>query len=600
MAMKVIRESRDDLVTRVRLLIFVVLGLLGGVGVGFWSVQVVRGDYYRELAESNRLRRLSVRAPRGLIYDRHGRPLVENIPSYQLFLDRSRAPDLDESLAFASRILERPVGALAEHLDGFRNVPDFRPVLLAQRLSLAQVARFGVESLEHPEFEIEVEHLRLYRHGTQTGHVLGYLGQASDEELERFPDLYSPGDLVGKRGIEEAFDPLLRGSDGHRVVVVDSRGKVLEQYGRVEAESGKDLVLTLDLELQQAAERQMRDKVGAVVALDPSDGEILALHSSPSYNPNHFAHGMTREEWARLVAIEHDPLQNRTIQNAHSPGSVFKIVMAAAGLAEGVIDGGDRVYCRGSTVIYNHRFRCWRRGGHGSVNLEEALAGSCNIFFYHLGKTLGIETIAHYARVFGLGQATGIELGGEKAGLVPDRAWSLAERGHIWFPGETISLAVGQGPLLVTPLQVARMTAVVASDGRLVQPHLVRGTHAEDPAELDLSPDLLDEIRRGLTAVVNDRTGTAYWSGRLRRVEIAGKTGTVQVVGQLSRKEPEEIPFELRNHAWFVSFAPADDPELVVVVFVEHGGSGAEAAAPIARALYDEYFRKEAPIARLR
>ncbi len=587
--MKVIREHREPLVQRVRALAWAVAILLVAVGGGFWSVQVVSGDRYRALADNNRLRRLPLEAPRGLIYDRHGVPLVENVPGYGLRLDRSRTESLERTLGFVTEVLDVPRKELEARLAEARDVPEFQPVLLARRLNLGQVARIGVANLEYPELEVEVEHLRLYRHGFQTSHVLGYLGRVSEDELQRHPDLYDRDDLVGKRGVEEVYDRWLRGEDGRVVVVVDSRGRVIEEYGREEPRAGKDLHLTLDLALQQAAERQLRDRVGAIVALDPATGEVLAMVSSPAFDSNAFVRGLTEEEWQALLQARHNPLQNRALQNTHSPGSLFKIVLGSAGLAEGVISEHKRVHCPGSTRIYGRRFHCWKAGGHGWVDLEEALAGSCNVYFYELGKELGVDRIADYARRFGLGQPTGLRLQGEVSGLVPDPEWSLRTRGHPWFPGETISLAVGQGPLLVTPLQLARATAALANGGRLVRPTLVQGMIQEPLVErLNVPSSALDAVRRGLRAVVNDPKGTAYWSGRLPDVEIAGKTGTAQVVGERVRaSERDDVPFEKRTHAWFASFAPADDPKLVVVVFIEHGGAG-----PVAKALYESWFSR--------
>jgi penicillin-binding protein 2 len=587
--MRAVREYRTELVGRVRTLTLLVAAALVAIAAGFWFVQLVQGGYYGELAENNRLRQLPVRAPRGLIYDRDGRPLVENVPSYTLLLDRSRAADLDASMAFAAAALDRPLERLADELAKAHGQAEFVPVPVARNLTLAQVARFSATGLEHPEFEVVAGQLRLYRHGWQTSHVLGYIGEVSEADLARG---YDSGDLVGKEGVELTYDRRLRGADGERVVVVDSRGKILEEHRREPARPGAPLHLTLDLELQQAAERLMRDKVGAVVALEPSSGEVLALVSSPAYDPNQFARGLEPEEWRALVDNPDKPLQDRAIHNAHSPGSVFKIVMASAGLAEGVIDAHARVYCQGSTTIYNHRFGCWKAGGHGWVDLHRAIRESCNVYFYHLGQKLGIERIARWSRAFGLGTPTGIDLRGEKSGLVPDPDWSREVRRTPWYPGETISVAIGQGSLLVTPVQMARMVAAVANGGRLIEPHLVRGEVAEAP-RLPLSPETLDAVRRGLEAVVNEPGGTAYWVARVPGADIAGKTGTVQVVARTPGVRGEDLPYALRNHAWFVSFAPADHPRLVLVVFVEHGGAGSSGAAPIAKALYEKYFQAE-------
>jgi len=585
-----VREHREDLVRRLPALRLTYLIVVVLIAACYWFVQVVHGSFYRERAENNRLRKASIRAPRGLIYDRHGRLLVENIPSYRLLFDRSRSLDVEASIRFAAQTLEKPARDLQRALDRSREASAYKPVPLAEDLSLAQVARFSVETLEHPEFEIDVEHLRLYRHGLTTAHVLGYLGEATESELGATAGALSPGDLVGRRGIESKQDSLLRGRDGERVVVVDSHGRLRAEHGIRQAVSGQDLKLTLDLDLQQEAARYFADRVGAAIAMDPRSGEILALVSSPSYDPNVFARHLERGAWQKIVDAPNDPLQNRTIQNSYAPGSVFKVVVAVAGLEEGVVDEDDRHFCRGATRIYNRRFRCWKQAGHGSVNLHQAIQNSCDVFFYHLGQKLGVEKIAHYARLFGLGDTTGIDLAGEKRGLVPDLDWSLRARATPWWPGETISVAIGQGPLLVTPLQVASMMAVIANGGYRVEPHLVARDSPAPQHKVAVARESLEVVRQALWAVVNDRGTGAI--ARLENVEIAGKTGTAQVVAQKKRIDSSELPFEQRDHAWFGSFAPAESAELVVVVFVEHGGKGSVQAAPLARIIYEKYFSR--------
>ncbi len=559
------------------------------IATGYWFAQGVNGDYYRELAENNRLREHAIVAPRGLIFDRKGLPLVENVPSYNLFLDRSLSASPPASLQFAAPILEQQSELLAKVLDRYRSVPTFQPVRLAEGLSLAQVSRFGVEHLEHPEFEMEVEHLRLYRHAHQTAHVLGYLGEVTSDELRRLGEPYRGGDLLGKQGLEGVYENLLRGAAGHRVVVVDSRGRQVEEHQRSFGRAGGDLRLTLDLALQQEAARLLEDHVGAIVAMDPRDGNVLAMVSSPSFNPNHFARRLGREEWLALIDNPHHPLQNRAIQNTYPPGSLFKLVMAVAGLKEGVVRPQDTVVCRGAAKFYGQRRRCWWRSGHGTVNLHDALERSCDIYFYQLGQKLEIDAIARYARLFGLGSSTGIDLRGEKKGLVPDTQWSLNFRRERWYPGETLSVAIGQGPILTTPLQIAVMTAAVANGGRRLQPRLVESDQPQIEEDLKIEPRHMELVRRSMYSVVHGKKGTAKVA-HVAGFEISGKTGTVQVVHQESWTRSESLPPELRDHAWFTSFAPFDEPRLVVVVFVEHGGTGSRAAAPLARAMYEKFF----------
>ncbi|MDX1382144.1 MAG: penicillin-binding protein 2 [Thermoanaerobaculia bacterium] len=583
------QERRRRLVVRTWQLAAVAGFLFGVVLIGYWWAQVVRGSYYRELAENNRLREEPIQGPRGLILDRRGRPLVENVPSYHLLIDRSRTADLGASVHFLAGILGQSPEEVEARLASYSGVPSFRPVLMGEDLTLEQVAAVEAQNLEHPELEIQVLQRRFYRHGNQIAHVMGYLGEASEDDLARRSGLRR-GDLLGVKGVERTYDSLVRGVDGERVVVVDHRGKLIREQGRVAARPGRDLQLTLDLDLQQEAERFFEGKVGSAVAMDPRTGEILAMVSSPSYNPNAFARRLDSSEWRAIVDDEHKPLQNRAIQNAYPPGSVFKIVTAVAALEEGIVSPDDTVFCGGAARIYNHRFRCWKRGGHGSVNLRQALQHSCDVFFYHLGPKLKIDRIAEWARRMGLGRATGIDLAGEKSGLVPDLQWSLRVRKTIWYPGETVSVSIGQGPLLVTPLQVAVLLAAVANGGEIVTPHLVKDL--APPAEarhLHLGEATLTEVRRALQAVV-DGGGTGK-AARVEGLTVAGKTGTAQVIHQETHIDSADLPYRFRDHAWFASFAPVEEAELVVVVFVEHGGHGSSAAAPLAKLLYERHFR---------
>lgn len=585
-----VREHRQVLRQRIPRLRLLFIALICLVGIRFWFVQAVRGDYYRELAENNRMRTVVLEAPRGLIHERHGNLLVENVPAYNLIIDRTRSADVDRSLAFAAGTLERPVAELLEVLGRQAGKSFFQPVLIAENLSLSQVARFSATALEHPEFEIEVGHLRLYRYGPTTAHLLGYLGEVTEEEIARHESSYRSGELVGRKGIEQAFNGQLRGVDGERIVIVDSRGRPKEDYRLEPSDPGQRLDLSLDLDLQQEAARYFEGKAGAAVALDPQTGEILMLLSAPSYNPNLFSRRLDREAWRELIEEPEHPLQDRALQSTYSPGSVFKIIMAVAGLTDGMITPESKVYCPGATKIYNRRFRCWKRGGHGWMKLREAIKESCDVYFYHLGKDLGISRIAHYARLFGFGRITGIEIEGEKAGLVPDPQWSLETRGTPWYPGETISVAIGQGPVLVTPLQMATMMAAVANGGYRAIPHVARQGRALSELEpIGVEREALDAVRDALMAVVMEK-GTGA-RAHVPGLEIAGKTGTVQVVRQATWIKSEDLPYPQRDHAWFASFATAGDKQLVVVVFVEHGGKGSQAAAPLAKKLYEIYFR---------
>jgi penicillin-binding protein 2 len=584
--MAALREHRAILVLRLRVLGTAQLVLLAGILLAYWLVQVSEGAAYRELADHNRLRRAPLLAPRGLILDRRGRVLVENAPSYSLLLRRDATTDAAASLAFAASRLARPAADLEAAFASQSSNPRFRPVLLAEELSLADVAAFELTRLEHPEFEVRVDPHRLYRLDSDLAHVLGYIGAARPEDLAREPSA-TPDDLFGRGGVERSYDHSLRGHNGEQVLVVDSRGRPMEVARRIEPEPGDDLRLTIDLELQQEAERAIGERRGAVVAMDPRNGAVLVMLSSPSFNPNLFSRRLDRSTWQDLVADPGHPLQNRAIRSAYPPGSPFKVVMGAAAIAERAMGLDERVYCGGQITLHGRRRRCWKQAGHGPMDLHAAIQNSCNVYFYVLGERLGIERIARYARLFGFDRTSGIDLEGERAGLVPDPAWKMAVRRTPWYAGETVSVSIGQGALLATPLQMARMTGVIASRGWLATPHLRLDTTIAPPVRTNLDVTSLDRIALAMEAVVAGGTGA---SARLPGVRVGGKTGTVQTVHQATWTDNEELPEEHRDHAWFVSFAPVEKPELVVAVFVEHGGKGSQAAAPIARAIYERYF----------
>jgi len=553
----------------------------------YWYFQIVRSEHYWRLAENNRLRVLRLEAPRGLIYDRSGQLLVENVPSFRLLIDRSLSADLEASLVFAANILDRDGEGLGESLQRYRGAPRDVPVLLAEELELNQVALFEVAIPEHPEFEIAATRRRLYRYGDQVAHLLGYLSEPTAAEQERDPTLVA-GDMIGRSGVEQLRDRELRGAAGERTVVVDSRGRVAASgdVDRTDARAGESVTLTIDLELQQEAQKLLEGKVGSIVALDPRDGAVRAMVSSPSFDPNGFAGRLNQEDWERIVGAPNKPLQNRAIHNAYPPGSVFKIAMAVAALADGLIDPKEEVYCGGSTRLYDRRWRCWQARGHGRLDLRGALQHSCDIYFYRQGRKMGIERIARYARMLGLGRRTGIEFPAEREGLVPDPEWSLTSRGLPWYPGETISVAIGQGPVLTSPLQIAVMTAAVANGGFLVRPHVLEGG-ARPPEPTGVDAEVIAFVTEALTNVVADGTGRA---ASTPIVQVAGKTGTAQVIAQATWTRSEDLPFEHADHAWFTSYAPVEAPQLVVVVFVEHGGRGSEAAAPLARRMVETYF----------
>jgi penicillin-binding protein 2 len=595
-----VRENRRELskrIERVRL----------GVGIAFaalascyWYVQIVRGDYYFALSENNRIRSVRINAPRGYVLDRQGAVLVDNEPAYTLHLYRKETKNLDESIDFAARILNLPREQVHARVERGLRDPEFLPIPIAENLGIEEVAAIEARVPEHPEFAITVSQRRLYSHGTSAAHALGYLSEASAVQIRAAESGYRMGDWIGQKGIEGAYERLLAGVDGERQVIVDSHGHEITEERRVEARPGQNLYVTIDYELQKIAEEYFRERVGSAVAMDPRTGEILALVSSPSYDPNWFTRRVSSREWSTLLSDPHHPLQNRAIQNAFSPGSVFKIFEAYGALSLGLVDPDQKVFCPGHATFYGRTFQCHRKEGHGWVALRDAIKMSCDVYFYTLGRRLGIDHIAEIARGFGFGQMTGIDLPYEKEGLVPSEEWARDKRHARWYPSETISVAIGQGPVLVTPIQIARGLSALVRGGKLPTPHLflasqdpATGEHlryrAESKMGLPLAPDKAAIVMNGMWAVLNEPGGTAF-SSRVPGVQAGGKTGTVQVIGRETVIKAGAERKSLGDHAWFAGFAPIDDPQMVVVVFVENGGHGGSVAAPLAKELFLHRF----------
>jgi penicillin-binding protein 2 len=541
-------------------------------------------------------------APRGYVLDRHGSILVDNQPGYTLYLYRREARNLADSVDFAAGVLKVPREQVRARVQRGLHDPEFLPITVAENLGIEDVAAIEARAPEHPEFVITVAQRRLYTLGTAAAHALGYLSEASPEQIKGLESDYRLGDWMGQKGIEGSYEKLLAGVDGQRRVVVDSHGREITEEERVEARPGQNVFLTLDLGLQRIAETFFQDKVGSAVAMDPKTGEILALVSSPSYDPNWFTRRVSASEWAGLLGDPHHPLQNRAIQNAFSPGSVFKIYLAYGALAQGLVDPEQRVFCPGQATFYGRVFHCHKKEGHGWVNLRDAIKVSCDVYFYNLGRRLGIDRIAEISRAFGFGSATGIDLPFEKSGLVPSEEWALQKRHARWYPSETISVAIGQGPVLVTTLQVARGLSALVNGGRLPTPHLFLASQdprtgaalryqVETRAGMPLDSSRAAIVLNGMWAVVNEPGGTAFAS-RVPGLAVGGKTGTAQVVGRQAVIRAGADRSKLADHAWFAGFATVEDPKLVVVVFVENGGHGGASAAPLAQQLFAKQFGK--------
>ena len=595
-----VRENRRELSSRIEIARLAVGGVFAILAFSYWYVQIARGDYYFELSENNRIRSVKLTAPRGYVLDRNGSVLVENEPAYSLQLYRREAKNVRASVDFVVGLLGLPADQVQARLERARRYPEFVPIPIAENLTLEEVAEVEARALEHPEFAISVSQRRLYKRGNSAAHVLGYLAEATPDQIRASANAYGLGDWIGQKGIESSYEKLLGGTNGERRVIVDSHAREIKEESRLESRPGQNLFLTIDRELQAIAEESFADKVGSAVALDPRTGEILALVSSPSYDPNWFTRRVTSEEWSSLLSDANHPLQNRAIQNMYSPGSVIKIFLAYGALALGEVDPNARVFCPGYATFYGRTFRCHRKGGHGWVDLRNAIKVSCDVYFYNLGRRLGVDRIAEIAHAFGFGEPTGLDLAHEKAGLVPSEEWARTRRGARWYPSETISVAIGQGPVLVTPLQVARAVSGLIEGGRLPTPHLFLASQdprtgvrlrydAPSRKSLELDPRRLALVKDGMWAVMNEPGGTAFGS-RIPGLEAGGKTGTVQVAGRNAVLRAGVDRSAIEDHAWFTAFAPMNDPKIVVVVFVEHGGHGGAAAAPIARRLLAKYF----------
>jgi penicillin-binding protein 2 len=573
-----------------------------------WYLQIQQGDYYSELADSNRVRYLEIAAPRGNIYDRRGREIVTNRPSFNVVWIRENNKIDDEWLKSLTKILGQDASTLLEKIRKMSGVPGHIPVRLAEDIDWETVARIENNRMYLPEIKIEVVPLRIYHYGNLASHLIGYLGEINKKELENADrELYRGGDLIGKMGLERLRERDLRGEKGRDFMEVNALGFEQRNLKGDEPLPGRDLQLTLDVELQKIAEDSMAadNRAGAVVAMEVNTGRMLVLASAPTLNINEFVGGISHKAWNEMLNNPLHPLVNKLVQGQYPPGSTYKPVTAFAGLAEGVITPDTTFYCPGHYRFGNRTYRCWKHSGHGPVNLKRALAESCDVYFYQVGQRLGVDRLAKYAKMFGLGSESGIEMEHEKPGLIPTSAWKRKRYGKPWMEGETLSVAIGQGFDLTTPVQLAMMTSVVANGGILYKPGVVEQVRDPDGKKVEsFTPEILLRlagqgrnlklVREGMIEAVNSRHGT----GREAQVDAAhgiivgGKTGTAQVVRlkQYKHLKEENIPYEFRDHAWFTCFAPAVNPEIVVTVLVEHGLHGGSAAAPIAAKILNRYF----------
>ena len=567
----------------------------------FWKLQILDFQVFWQKSEANRIREIVVPPQRGLIRDRNGVVLAKNIASFKASLIRENCKDYEDSCLRISELLDLEPDVLKERVEKYKSLALFQPIVVKDNLTYEEVARIKSRQYELPELIVQSEPKRNYPFGTLASHVLGYLQEISPAEMEM--DQYKTrrmGDLIGKTGLEKQYEDSLVGTEGKILEIVDSVGREIGEVSKIDPIRGNELHLTLDFDLQKEAEEILDGREGAVIVMKPDTGEILAMASYPNFDPNKFINRFTPEEWVDLINSPEYPLENRVIRGLYSPGSLFKPCILLAGLDQSVVNDSTTFVCRGSIIIYGHPFACWKADGHGIVNLYSAIQHSCNIYFYQLGKRIGIEEIARYARMLGMGSPTHIDLPGEKAGLVPDSEWKRRVRDEPWYPGETISVSIGQGPLLVTPLQIAVYTAQIANRGLSVTPYL----HAKEIHESQeitrrqeninvrspIPEVYFEKVIQGMWQSVNDR-GTSVLA-RVRDFDVCGKTGSAQVVGKATAEKLAKQNIEIKTHSWFSGFAPKDKPEIVVSLIVEYGGGGGATAAPSARELFELYREK--------
>ena len=596
-----------------KILIFAILVVVSFLclWMRIWYLQILKWQYLTGLSEDNQVRIVALPAIRGMIKDRNGETLVSIRPAFNLYLTPEDAWNLDSSLDKLAQRISLDREKLKKKISQTKS---FKEVLIKGDIPREEVAFVEENNMSLPGIRIRAEPLRNYVFNNLASHTLGYLGEISKASLERLKDpAYRQGDFVGKNGLENIYESLLRGKKGYKEVEVDVSGRELKTLRKLSPESGNNLILTLDVKIQEELEKLMTETAeqnmnGSVVVMKVQTGEIIAITSKPSFDPNKFATGISPKNWRDLVTDEWHPLQNRSIHGQYPPGSTYKIVTAIAGLGEGVIKPDTSIFCPGHFKLGRGRYRCWKKSGHGFMNLHDALVQSCDVYFYTIGHRLGIDTIAKYAKRFGLGRSTRLGLSQEKKGLVPTTQWKLLNKKEPWQLGETISASIGQGFNLVTPIQQVIMMAAVANRGILLKPYLVKRIEGPEGqlrqeffpkiiGQIGVDPDHLEQVRMALRDVVNGARGTGKKS-RLKNIIVSGKTGTAQVVRMKSDEELEKgeaIPVKYRDHAWFVAFAPYEKPVLAVAIIVEHGGHGGATAGPIAGKIFKKYFKLYPP-----
>ena len=594
-------EDRRRLSFRLTVLQWSTVGIFTALAMSFWFLQVVQHARYEEMAENNHQRTLALRAPRGVLFDRNGAVLVENRHSFTISIVREHSKDLTRTVKLLSAVAHLDEKQVQQIVDRHRAEPSYRPIVVVEDATLAQVAAVTARRLdtELPDVVVEEVPARRYPSEAMAAHLFGYVGQANDAQVEAGA---MQGAIVGQQGLEKAYNDLLMGTDGAKRVVVNSLGREIRTLEEIPPVEGRRVQLTIDADLQRAAEEgfKLAGFNGAALVLDPRNGEVLTYASLPSYDPNDFSVGIDRATWASLNTDKLKPLQNRVLQGRYSPGSIFKIVVATAALEEGVVTADHRITCTGGAYFFGRYFKCHLKGGHGSLDMRHAIEKSCNVYFYTLGNMLGVDRIHKWAEKLGMVGKTGIDLPNEQESIVPSTEWKRKRTGEKWYAGETISVSIGQGQVTVTPASLAVMISTVANGGTRVTPHVLKAIDEGQgwkpvpaPAVADtiaFKPDTLAALREGLWMVVN-AAGTGG-RARLPGYDVAGKTGTAQVISIQGRQAARGSDRDLRDHGFFVFFAPRDNPQIAGVIFAEHGEHG-YLGAPIAKHVIATYFAKK-------
>src|SRR5271156_1520076 len=601
--------GRDEKVSAIRLTAaqYLILGIFVVLAYGLWRLQVMQTDLYATLAEKNRIRNVPILAPRGKILDREGRIIVDNYPSFSALLLRDSSRDLNGDADLIAQGLHLDPNEVRARIRHFASMPQYQPIFLKEDITPDELAFIDAHRNELPELDTIMAHRRLYPRNGFMAHLIGYVGEVTEDMLNQPQfELYSPGDVVGVSGVERQYNNALMGKNGARREVVNSHGREVGVLGETEAIPGKQLKLTIDIDLQIAAEEALEGKNGAIVAMDPRTGEILAMVSRPTFDPNDFAVRVSRDEWNKLVTDPDKPLLNKAIQAQLAPGSTFKIIMATAGWQEGIAQD-LHVNCTGGATFYGRRFGCWVKSGHGGVDLPKAIYQSCDVFFYTLAEKLGIDRIAKYATAFGLGQKTGIDLPNEVTGVMPSEEWKIRNFKQKWFAGETISVGIGQGAVAITPVQLMRAVGAISMDGRMVVPHVinptnlpqgfVETTHYSEVTNIPIDPTGWTTITDAMSRVLLPE-GTAP-SAHVAGIDIAGKTGSAQIVS-LALRAKHQTNQDFNQNGWFVGFTPRRNPDIVVCVLFEggeHGKLAARLATQVIKAYVDKQKRQPNKVA---